>query len=194
MKKILFLLLLNIAPFILFAQIDSVHMVFKGVPIDGTLKEYVQKMQKKGFSLVFTEDGIAILEGDFAGYKKCQIGVATLKEKDLVNKITVIFPQCNTWSSLSSDYFSLKDMLSEKYGELTICVETFKTEIRPKDDDSKLHEVGMDRCVYYTIYETKNGTIRLAISHDGFSSYFVTLTYSDKINSDIIKKKALEDL
>jgi len=71
----------------------SEHLSFKGVPIDGTLNEYVSKMKQSGFTHLGTENGVAILKGDFAGYKDCHIGVSTLKQKDLVYKIGVLFPE-----------------------------------------------------------------------------------------------------
>ena len=168
----------------------SPHLAFKGVPIDGTLSEYVSKMKQNGFTQVDTKDGVAMLKGDFAAYKDCIVGVATLKEKDLVSKITVIFPECDTWSSLSSNYFSLKEMLTEKYSKPSKCVEKFQSDLQSKDDNSKMYEVGFDRCKYYTIYETEKGSIVLSIDHNGF----VRLSYYDKINSDIIKAKAIDDL
>ena len=64
-----------------FAQ-TSEHLSFKGVPIDGTLNVYVSKMEKGGFTLIGTEDGVAMLKGDFAAYKGCIIEVATLKQKE----------------------------------------------------------------------------------------------------------------
>jgi hypothetical protein len=73
-----------------------VHLAFKGVPIDGTLEEYVSKMKKSGFTHSGTKDGVAILEGDFASYKSCIVGVSTLKQKNLVSKIAVIFPGRDT--------------------------------------------------------------------------------------------------
>lgn len=39
-----------------FAQ-NSEHLKFKGVPIDGTLNEYVSKMKQAGFVLEGTGDG-----------------------------------------------------------------------------------------------------------------------------------------
>ena len=173
---------------------ESPHLAFKGVPIDGTLAEYVSKMKQNGFTQIGIEDGVAMLKGDFAAYKNCIVGVATLKQKDLVSRITVIFPKCDTWSSLSSNYFSLKEMLTEKYGKPSECVEKFQTYSEPRDDGSKMYEVEFDRCKYYTTYETKKGRIHLSIEHDGVMSCFVMLSYYDKINSDIIKSKAIDDL
>lgn len=176
------------------AQESSAHLTFKGVPIDGTLREYISKMEKSGFTLMSTEDGVAMLKGDFAAFKNCIVGVATQKQKDLVSKVSVVFPPSNTWSSLSSDYFSLKEMLIEKYGKPAESVEKFEAEYPPKDDNSKMHEVKMNRCKYSTIFKTEKGNIELSIDHTGVISCFVLLTYRDKINGDIIKAKAIDDL
>lgn len=170
------------------------HITFKGVPIDGSLNEYVSKMKQSGFTLIGTEDGVAMLKGDFAAYKGCIIGVATLKGKDLVSKISVIFPEQETWSSLSSNYYNLKELLTEKYGEAAEIVEKFDTYSEPDDDNARMHEVGMDRCKYFTTFELENGSIQLSIEHDGFSSSFVMLSYYDKINSEKVRQKAIDDL
>ena len=111
MKKIILSLMASLMTLTLYAQTESPHLSFKGVPIDGTLNEYVQKMKQKGFDYVGTENGIAILTGDFAAYKGCTVGVATLKQEDLVSKITVIFPNCETWAGLANNYYSLKVFL-----------------------------------------------------------------------------------
>ena len=170
------------------------HMTFKGVPIDGTLNEYVSKMKQSGFTLIGTEDGVAMLKGDFAAYKGCIIGVATLKGKDLVSKITVIFPEQETWSSLSSNYYNLKELLTEKYGEPTEIVEKFDTYSEPDDDGDRMYAVKMDNCKYYTTYELENGSIQISIDHQSVMSCFVRLAYFDKINSEKVRQKAIDDL
>jgi len=172
---------------------SSAHLTFKGVPIDGTLREYTVKMEKNGFTQMGTEDGVSILKGDFASYKNCVIGVATLKQKDLVNRITVIFPEQDTWSGLSSNYFSLQEMLTEKYGDPSDKVERFDG-YEPRDDNSKINNIKMDRCKYYTTYETERGTIQLSVEHDGIIKCYVQLSYYDRINGEIIRKNALGDL
>lgn len=195
MKKIIFALIVALTTIVSFAQTQSSdHLMFKGVPIDGTLNEYVSKMKQNGFTLIETKDGVAILKGDFAAYKDCIIGVATLKQKDLVSKISVIFPECDTWSLLSRNYFNLKEMLTQKYGEASNCVEKFDTYSEPRDDGDRMHAVRMDNCKYYTTYETDKGSIQLSIEHDGVTRCFVMLSYYDKINSEIIKTKAIDDL
>jgi hypothetical protein len=176
-----------------FAQ-TSEHLSFKGVPIDGTLNEYVFKMKQNGFKHLGTEDKNAILIGDFAGYKDCYVGVSTLTQKDLVYRIAVVFPEHETWSTLSGNYFDLKELLTEKYGESSDFLEKFDTDSGPEDDNSKMFEVQFDRCKFYSIWQTDKGKIQLSISHDGVTRCFVQLTYFDKINSNIIKEKAKGDL
>ena len=173
---------------------SSKHLTFKGVPLDGTLAQYVSKMKQNGFRHVSTEDGMAMLQGDFAGYKGCYVGVSTLKQKDLVHKIGVLFPEKDTWSTLSGNYFDLKQMLTEKYGKPSDEVEKFDTYSEPRDDGSKMYEVQFDHCKYYSIWETDKGQIKLSIDHKSVSSCFVKLAYFDKINSATIKKQALDDL
>ena len=94
MNKLLLVFLLLAIIFTSFSQTKSDtsrHLTFKGVPIDGTLADYILKMKKSGFTHKGTKDGVAVLEGDFASYKKCIVGVSTLKQKDLVSKIVVFF-------------------------------------------------------------------------------------------------------
>jgi hypothetical protein len=194
MKKIIIWGIFVLVAMNSFAQAQSSeHLTFKGVPIDGTLNEYVSKMKQSGFILLDIEDGVAMLSGDFAGYKDCIVGVATLKQKDLVSKITVMFPEYNTWSSLSGNYFSLKELLTEKYGKPSENAEKFQTYSEPRDDGSKMIQVKLDGCKYYAIYETEKGSIELSIS-GSMKSCFVQLSYFDKINGDIIKAKAIDDL
>lgn len=100
MKNICFILISLCISLSSFAQTDAQHLKFKGVPIDGTLAAYVSKMKAAGFSDLGIKDGTAVLQGDFAGFKGCIIGVSTLKTTNVVNTIGVIFPECDNWSKL----------------------------------------------------------------------------------------------
>lgn len=197
MKKLLSTLFLSFTVFISFSQVMSdtaKHLMFKGVPLDGTLDQYVSKMKQNGFTHLNTKDGVAMLQGDFAGYKSCYVGVSTLKQKDLVYKIGVLFPEKDTWSTLSGNYFDLKQLLTEKYGSPNEIVEKFDSRIEPKDDESKMYDVKFDHCKFISIWSTDKGEIQLSIDHESVSTCFVKLLYFDKINGAAIKKQALDDL
>jgi hypothetical protein len=196
MKNIFLTLILTFAVLISFAQgksDSSKHLSFKGIPIDGKLSDYIAKMKKGGFTHKGTYDGVAILEGEFASYKKCLVGVSTMKQKDLVNMIAVMFPDRDNWSSLSSNYFNLKELLTEKYGEPSESVEEFQS-YTPDDDGTKMTLVQLGSCKYITNFETDKGTIQLSIEHADLSRCFVKLAYFDKLNGQTVKKKALDDL
>lgn len=197
MKKTLITLFVSLIACISFAQTNadsSKHLTFKGVPLDGTLDQYVSKMKQAGFKHLGTENGIAMLKGEFAGYKDCHVGVSTLKQKDLVHKIVVLFPEKETWSTLSGNYFDLKQMLTEKYGAPSDVIEKFDSYSEPRDDGSKMYKVKFDQCKYYSSWETGKGEIRLSIDHESVTSCFIKLAYFDKINSATVKKQALDDL
>ena len=194
MNRIISLISLMLCYIASIAQTSDEHLSFKGVPIDGSLSEYVSKMKSAGFSYIGTQDGTAILQGDFAGFKGCIIGVSTLKNSDVVNTIGVIFPEKDDWSSLEENYLHLKKMLTEKYGKPSECVEEFQGYGSPSDNSDKLHRLKMDRCTYVTVFETPKGDIQLPIGHQSVSSCFVKLQYWDRINTDAVKAKAMDDL
>lgn len=70
MRRLILILYFVNATLMSFAQIDSEHLSFKGVPIDGTLNEYVSKMKTAGFSYLGTQDGTAILPRRFRRFQK----------------------------------------------------------------------------------------------------------------------------
>ena len=176
-----------------FAQTTE-HLKIKGVPIDGILSEYVLKMKQAGFQLVGTDDGVALLEGEFAGYRGCLIGVSTLKSVNVVNTIGVVFPAREDWSSLEGDYEHLKSMLTEKYGEPSDVVEKFQGYGDPQTDQEKWINIMTDNYTWYTIFETENGDIQLSLEKGDYGEYFVLLKYFDKINTEAVRSAAMEDL
>lgn len=193
MKTKFLTLIFALATMLTFAQ-TSEHLTFKSVPINGTLNEYVLKMKQNGFTHIQTVDGNAILNGDFAGYKDCVINVSTLKQKDLVHKIAVIFSDKKTWSTLSSNYFDLKQMLTEKYGEPSQVIEKFDG--YSTDDQMKMLQVSKNNCKYYSTWLTEKGNIELSIENDraSFLTGFIKLVYIDKSNGNIIRQNAKDDL
>ncbi|MBR2051856.1 MAG: hypothetical protein IJ961_05215 [Bacteroidales bacterium] len=193
MKKIVVTLFLLMSFTLIFAQ-SSEHLKFKGVPIDGTLNEYVSKMKQAGFQLIGTDDGVALLEGEFAGYRGCLIAVSTLKSVNVVNTIGVVFPARENWSSLEGDYEHLKSMLTEKYGEPSDVVEKFQGYGDPQTDQEKWINIMTDNYTWYTIFETENGDIQLSLEKGDYGEYFVLLKYFDKINTEAVRSAAMEDL
>lgn len=172
MMKILTFVMFFTFGFVLHAQENqssSEHLSFKGIPIDGTLSQYVAKMKKAGFALTGTEKGFAVMKGEFAGYYDCSIVISTVQQQDIVNKIVVIFAERKDWSSLSNNYFSLKDLLVQKYGSPVYSIEKFQS-YEPDSDGSKMIQVKLGACEYHSVFETEKGNIEVFIKKDDLSS------------------------
>ena len=193
MKKLYLAILAVTLSMAAFAQTTIEHLTFKNVPIDGTLNQFVTNMKAAGFKSEGIQDGTAILSGDFAGYKGCYVIVSTLKNKDLVSTIGVMFPEHSSWSTLEGSYAKLKDMLTTKYGNPDEEMEEFQDR-DPRDDNSRLHELKMDRCNYQTLYRTEKGNILLRLIHDDYLRCHVLLAYYDKINGLEVEAAAMDDL
>ena len=58
----------------------------------------------------------------------------------------------------------------------------------------KLFELSMDRCTWYTLYETPKGDIKLSLQKGDYGKYFVSLMYYGKINTDAVRSSAIDDL
>jgi hypothetical protein len=193
MKTKLLITVILLLTIVSFAQSQTTqHLTFKGIPIDGTLSEFVSKMKQNGFKEGGSEPDYASFSGDFASYEGCNVVVSTLKGKDIVSNVKVNFPKQDTWSSLASNYFNIKELLTEKYGQPYKSVEKFTSFVQV-DDGLKMQQVYLDNCKYVTTYETEKGSIQLSIKVRN-SNAFVILTYSDKITGNIIREKAKDDL
>lgn len=178
------------------AMEQSTHLKFKGVPIDGSLEQFVTRMGRRGFEAVSDRSAEEQhLVGDFAGFKECDVYVSTLDNNDLVAQITVCFPSQDQWKYLYGDYKNLKDMLIEKYGRPTSCVERFKGYWGNTNEDSyRMTGVQHDECQYVTRFSTDEGDIILSIEHESVRMCFAQLVYRDKENGETVRDAAMEDL
>ena len=174
---------------------ETKHLTFKGVPIDGSLKEYIAAMKKAGFIYKgTTDDGGAVLTGDFAGYKNCSIKVSTLDNCDVVNRIAVIFSDKNTWASLIDDYEQLKSMLTQKYGKPKQKIEIFTSYVGD-NNGLKMHALRDEELEWYTKFSTELGDIKLSVTvGTEYLTGAVILIYYDKINSNTVQNAAMNDL
>ncbi len=196
MKRIALFLLMAWAVFTMQAQTETGHMTFKGIPIDGPLKTFVQKLEAKGYKTIGVKDGFGILSGDFAGSKDCLICVGALENTDLVYRVIVIFPSLDTWRLLEGQYNILKDNLTEKYGRPAVCEEAFQSSLSQDqlDNSMRMMLLKSDQCNYSTTFKTDTGLILLSISHYDDWGECVTLTYNDDENDRKRSGSVVDDL
>ena len=190
MKHFIFTILMSAIVAVSSAQ--TTHMKFKGIPMEGTLNSFVQKLKDKGFTYLGHQDGMALLKGEFAATKGCTVGVARFSDRDQVNLVAVIFPEEETWNGITKSYYGLKDMLTEKYGNPE-SIEEF-SDREPSDDFLKFHALLRDECNFISEFACEGGKIQLTMKKQDYNSAAVILRYIDKANADETRKKVLDDL
>ena len=169
------------------------HLSFKGVPIDGTMREFTRAMVDVGFEYVETSNGTPILVGNFAGYEDCYIMASTAKNSNVVNAVGVMFPDRETWTSLQQDYDALKTMLTKKYGSPSKSEEKFNGDVGNYNNYFVMEALKDEEYKWFTTFSTELGDIEVTIiegteHHTGA----VLVTYTDKANSK--KPSAIDDL
>lgn len=168
------------------------HLEFMGCPIDGTLDAFIEKMEAKGFKAKTNLDAAFLMKGDFAGYSNCSLHIYSSKREDFVFMVGISFPELYTWESLYANYYYLKSMLTQKYGD-PISMETFDTDVQPTDDNERMYQVQQNRCKYYSCFYGLNGLIKLEIQHVLTSSH-VSLVYEDSENMHRYFSNSMDDL
>ena len=192
--------LLTIAVFIfsfmfVMAQTPNKHLTFKGIPITGTLEDFAQKMEAKGFKKTFSDTTGVVLEGEFAGYSGCQIYVIKIPNRNIVYRVDVGFPKESSWARLEKEYNQFKDMLTNKYGKPTSHSETFKEGVLAFSDAAKMRSLKVGNCDYWTQWEVDNGYIQVEIVPiTNTDNGYISLTYYDKINGALADKAKEDDL
>lgn len=195
-KRKLLLLLCMLLSLAVQAQTATGHLKFKGVPMDGPVDEFVEKIKGTDLQVVDKFDDATMLTGTFAGYRNCKVFVYPSKGNGHVRMVGVTFDLQETWPDLYSNYLSLKTMLTKKYGEPAKCKEVFDWPSEP-DDHTKIYLVQTDRCKYSSDFETLEGFITLSITHlkvDYLDVCFVSVTYIDKQNFQEDQSSAMDDL
>ena len=164
---------------------ESDHLTFKGIPINGTLQVYVQKLKNAGFTFSkYSDTGtIAFLNGTFTGKPVEVIVVASPKTKT-VWKVSVYYPEQVSWYTIKNDYFEMVASLTQKYGNPTDNFEFFSDPYY-EGDGYEMQAIRMEKCHYISAFETSKGVISCEISkHEQLN-----VTYEDSLNTAIMKRE-----
>jgi len=184
MKKLLVIISISLlSSSALFAQ---ERMSFKGISLDNTVEDFVKKLKEKGFVKEFNDGGYVVggggenyvvLVGTFLN-QTCEVAVIGVANTNTVMSVGVALPEFDTWSSLRSKYYNIKELYQSKYGK-----GESKEFFEGNYDDGDGYEMMAlmeDKCKYTTSFITEQGGILISIIRaDGFKKGLVTIGYID---------------
>ncbi len=189
MKRIL------VALMVLFAAIYAMaqeHLSFKGIPIEGSMTTFCQKLKAKGFTSIGRDNNVRMFTGDFTG-RNASVGVTATDDGKNVCAVVVLFDPSGEWNTLVNTYDYYKDLYTRKYGKPTISREN-----NPAHSDSNIAlmaEVHEGTVVYGSAWEVSGGDIQLSIEKSsGFYEGMVMIRYRDAQNVENKIKNDLEDI
>ena len=163
------------------SAIAQEHLTFMGVPIDGTLQQFTQRITDKGYVFIQEAGGVNLLFGSYDGYDKCVIGVVPHEDKDLVYSVLVCIIGFDDWSALNKAYLDIKKKKTKEYGKPTDVSEAFL--ITTQSDADKYKAIASGQCKYSASFVTKLGDIDISIDNLEDLGPAVMIQYTDNVNS-----------
>ena len=189
MRKIFVTLTLFFAVINIMAQ---EHLSFKGIPIEGSMTAFCQKLKAKGFTSLGRDNNITLFSGDFTG-RKATVGVTATDDGKNVFAVVVFFDPSGEWNTLVNTYDYYKDLYTRKYG-----VPTISKENNPALSDSNtalMAEVHQGTVVYGCAWEVTGGDIQLSIEKSsGVYEGMVMIRYRDSQNVEAKIQNDLDDI
>lgn len=167
------------------------HLTFKGIPIEGSMTEFCQKLTSKGFVSLGREDNVSLFAGNFTG-RKSTVGIISSDNGKDVYGVMVFFDSCSEWNTLVDTYGYYKNLYTRKYGEPAISRE----EINSDSDDNTILMIGLSegKNVYASLWKVEGGEIEIDIKKGGVAEGRVVICYRDAQNLNAKIEKDLDEI
>ena len=159
------------------------NLSFKGIPIEGSMTAFCQKLKAKGFTQMGRDNNVTMFTGDFTG-RQATVGVGATDDGKSVHSVVVIFDESSEWNTLVNTI--------RKYGEPSACREHNPS--RQDSNISLMYELGQGTVTYASAWNVTRGTIELSIEKAGYSDGVVIIRYRDAQNVENKIQKDLEDI
>lgn len=190
MKKVLF----SFFAFILITVscVAQGHLTFKGIPIEGTMSSFCQKLIAKGFTKVGSDDKTTMFKGDFTG-RNATIGVRATDDGLNVFAVVVLFDTSKEWNVLVNTYNYYKGLYTRKYGEPKAFVEENPAGL--DTNTSKMLQLYQGTVKWGSGWVVEGGEIEITIEkateiYEGM----VVIRYRDSQNVEQKIQKDLEEI
>lgn len=175
MKKLLFVLLTVLST-------TSFAQSFNGITIGGKLSEFVSAMKEKGYTYVkATETGGAIMSGTLSG-NIVELWISVTPKTKVVWKLSIYFPENDSWYSMKSEYEKYKSALTEKYGTPDKTFEFFRNPYY-EGDGYEMTAVKVEKAVYSSYWVKKDSNYAISLTITKYTQ--VRISYENLKNSDL---------
>ena len=103
MRKLLITLTMLFAVINIMAQ---EHLSFKGIPIEGSMTDFCQKLKAKGITQMGRENNVTLFTDDITG-RQATVGVGATDDGKSVHSVVVIFNESSEWNTrlITLDYY-----------------------------------------------------------------------------------------
>ena len=175
------------------AAVAVPHVIFKQVPVDGTLEEFSDRLVRSGLVFHGIREGRASLEGKFTGVEGAKVYAFSTCGQTW--RVVVDFPAVDTWASVKKQYVFFKTSLSGKYVCEPRSVERFPSYC-PEGTGREYNAFRDETAVYTSSFVVPNGGVTLSVVPvtSGAGRLFVRLEYVDELNSMLRDNEVIEDL
>lgn len=168
------------------------HLSFKGIPIEGSMTTFCQRLKTKGFTSIGRNNNISMFTGDFTG-RKATVGVTATDDGKNVFAVVVFLDPSGEWNTLVNTYDYYKELYTRKYGDPTVSKED--NPARLDSNTALMAEVHQGTVVYGSVWEVSGGEIQLSIEKaSGFYEGMVMIRYRDSQNVEAKIKNDLDDI
>lgn len=168
------------------------HLSFKGIPIEGSMTAFCQKLKAKGFTSIGSENNLTLFTGDFTG-RNATVGVTATDDGKDVFAVVVLFDPSGEWNALINTYDYYKDLYTRKYGKPSISKE--KNPALSDSNTALMAEVHQGTVVYGSAWEVTGGDIQLSIEKSsGVYKGMVMIRYRDSQNVEAKIQNDLNDI
>lgn len=165
------------------------HMTFKGVEINGTTPEMVNKLVSAGFEDLGKSENndLHYLKGNFAGYDAIIAVVPTVS--GVAHSVAVEYREgLLNWTLAIERFNDLEKNLTKKYGDPTVV----KKDISGFSDGTTL--IRNNKGKWSTSWYLAKGKISLSVFVTQSYDLHIHLVYTDKINKLAAEQQAYDDL
>ena len=191
MKRSILILFLLLCALACGAQESTIHLRFKGIPVDGNYETFAQTLIKKGFTLQSTGDDGLMLKGPFMGESDVSVVVIPEPKNGALTSVMAMIDAGHNWQSIENKYRHVVNTYKEKYGEPAETVESFTNDI--SSDILKLHYLNEGKCDFHSTWQFDYGKIMISIAYIDLTEYIVCL-YVNEENAKSYHKAIIDDI